>query len=137
MRKNDKSAILQNIANNYKYNKKYHRKKISSMSSSASTSTMLQQEQNQQQQHQQRQRPHRRDCRVSHWSEWSECNKTCGIGEMHRYRRIIKHPKRGGRSCPPLKESKWCGTGNGCPKDDDGGGDTGDKEDQPENYINW
>lgn len=94
---------------------------------------MLQQEHNQQQQ---RQRPHRRDCRVSHWSEWSECNKTCGIGEMHRYRRIIKHPKRGGRSCPPLKESKWCGTGKGCPMDDT---DTGlsKEEQQPENYINW
>lgn len=106
-----------------------------SSSASTSTSTMLQQEQYQQQQ---RQRPHRRDCRVSHWSEWSECNKTCGIGEMHRYRRIIKHPKRGGRSCPPLKESKWCGTGNGCPTDNNGDiGDTGDKEEQPENYINW
>uniref|UniRef100_A0A1A9WSF8 Spondin domain-containing protein n=1 Tax=Glossina brevipalpis TaxID=37001 RepID=A0A1A9WSF8_9MUSC len=49
-----------------------------------------------------------RDCRVSHWSEWSICSKTCGVGEMHRYRKIIKHGKRGGRPCPPLKQSKWC-----------------------------
>lgn len=104
--------------------------------SSSSSSTVLQQEQQDQQR---RQRPHRRDCRVSHWSEWSDCNKTCGIGEMHRYRRIIKHPKRGGRSCPPLKESKWCGTGMGCPVNENNNGDTESKEQlqQQENYINW
>lgn len=54
------------------------------------------------------------DCRVGHWSSWSTCSKTCGIGEMHRYRKILKHGKRGGRACPPLHESKWCGAEKGC-----------------------
>ncbi|KAJ6645856.1 Spondin-2 [Pseudolycoriella hygida] len=50
----------------------------------------------------------KRDCRVGDWSEWSPCDKTCGIGKMQRYRKIIRHSKNGGRSCPPLKEAKWC-----------------------------
>ncbi|XP_016947442.1 spondin-1 [Drosophila biarmipes] len=56
----------------------------------------------------------RRDCRVSHWSEWTACSKTCGVGEMHRYRKVIKHGKRGGRQCPALQQSKWCGTERNC-----------------------
>ncbi|KAI8038633.1 hypothetical protein M5D96_008541 [Drosophila gunungcola] len=56
----------------------------------------------------------RRDCRVSHWSEWTACSKSCGIGEMHRYRKVIKHGKRGGRPCPALQQSKWCGTERNC-----------------------
>ncbi|XP_020817387.1 INO80 complex subunit D [Drosophila serrata] len=56
----------------------------------------------------------RRDCRVSHWSEWTTCSKSCGIGEMHRYRKVIKHGKRGGRPCPALQQSKWCGTERNC-----------------------
>ncbi|XP_016979734.1 uncharacterized protein LOC108045064 [Drosophila rhopaloa] len=56
----------------------------------------------------------RRDCRVSHWSEWTACSKSCGIGEMHRYRKVIKHGKRGGRPCPALQQSKWCGSERNC-----------------------
>lgn len=56
----------------------------------------------------------RRDCRVSHWSEWTACSKSCGVGEMHRYRKVIKHGKRGGRQCPALQQSKWCGTERNC-----------------------
>ncbi|XP_030385392.1 uncharacterized protein LOC115632398 [Scaptodrosophila lebanonensis] len=56
----------------------------------------------------------RRDCRVSHWSEWTACSKSCGIGEMYRYRKVIKHGKRGGRPCPALQESKWCGSERAC-----------------------
>lgn len=58
-----------------------------------------------------------RNCRVSQWSEWTTCSKLCGVGEMHRYRRVLRHGKRGGRPCPPLKQSKWCSTvskGDGC-----------------------
>ncbi|XP_017039181.1 uncharacterized protein LOC108086694 [Drosophila ficusphila] len=56
----------------------------------------------------------RRDCRVSHWSEWTACSKSCGIGEMHRNRKVIKHGKRGGRPCPALQQSKWCGSERNC-----------------------
>lgn len=84
--KNDKAAILDNISQSYATKKK-HRKRLS--------------------------RPPR-DCRIGHWSEWSACSKVCGIGEMQRTRKVIKHAKRGGRPCPPLQESKWCGSARDC-----------------------
>lgn len=52
-----------------------------------------------------------RDCKVSEWSPWAPCSKSCGIGEAVRIRAVLKHPKRGGKPCPPeLKEVKWCGS---------------------------
>ncbi|CAL4072208.1 unnamed protein product [Meganyctiphanes norvegica] len=62
-----------------------------------------------------------RDCRVSEWSEWSSCSKTCGIGERKRTRTILKHARRGGKSCPVLDETTWCGSARACPR----------------NYFNW
>ncbi|XP_046658872.1 spondin-2 isoform X1 [Homalodisca vitripennis] len=53
-----------------------------------------------------------RDCRVGEWGEWGACSKTCGVGEMARRREVVKHARRGGKLCPPLLETKWCGTGN-------------------------
>ncbi|XP_050543601.1 spondin-1 isoform X2 [Daktulosphaira vitifoliae] len=58
-----------------------------------------------------------RDCRVSDWSEWSGCSVSCGIGEMQRRRQIIKHPRGAGKQCPPLQETKWCGSAKDCPQD--------------------
>ncbi|XP_018565366.1 spondin-2 [Anoplophora glabripennis] len=58
-----------------------------------------------------------RDCRVTEWSEWSECSKSCGIGEMQRRREVLKHARRGGRLCPPLVETKWCGSARSCNKE--------------------
>ncbi|KAG5890356.1 hypothetical protein JTB14_015759 [Gonioctena quinquepunctata] len=96
----DKDAIMNSIADSYlshkeKKHKKYHKtrkaypKKI---------------------------RPPR-DCRVSTWSEWSTCSKSCGIGEMQRRREVLKHARRGGRLCPPLVETKWCGSARSCNKE--------------------
>ncbi|KAK8741130.1 hypothetical protein OTU49_002509, partial [Cherax quadricarinatus] len=62
-----------------------------------------------------------RDCRVSEWSEWSPCSKTCGIGEQTRTRTILKHARRGGKVCPVLDETTWCGSARACPR----------------NYFNW
>ncbi|XP_022909736.1 spondin-1 [Onthophagus taurus] len=55
-----------------------------------------------------------RDCRVGEWGPWSACSKSCGIGEMQRRREVIKHARRGGRLCPPLLETKWCGSARSC-----------------------
>ncbi|KAJ9580796.1 hypothetical protein L9F63_024026, partial [Diploptera punctata] len=55
-----------------------------------------------------------RDCRVSDWSPWGPCSKSCGIGEMTRRREVMKHARRGGKVCPPLVETKWCGSARAC-----------------------
>ncbi|KAL7645331.1 UNVERIFIED_CONTAM: hypothetical protein RMT77_003717 [Armadillidium vulgare] len=58
-----------------------------------------------------------RDCRVSEWGEWSPCSKTCGIGEQTRTREILKHARRGGKPCPVLEETTWCGSARACHRD--------------------
>ncbi|XP_042888720.1 uncharacterized protein LOC122264087 [Penaeus japonicus] len=58
-----------------------------------------------------------RDCRVTEWSAWSPCSKTCGIGEQTRTRTILKHARRGGKTCPVLEETTWCGSAGACPRD--------------------
>ncbi|XP_050324167.1 spondin-1 [Bactrocera neohumeralis] len=111
--KNDKNAIMQNIASSYQRTE-------ASTNSSATAANWLGPLPKRRRT---KSRTKSRDCRVSHWSEWSACSKTCGIGEMHRYRKVIRHGKRGGRPCPALQESKWCGTEKGCHS--------------PATYFNW
>lgn len=94
--KNDKNAIMQNIAWSYQ--------ELGGNVGGATTKKPRPL----------RAKKRQRDCRVSHWSKWSACSKTCGIGDMHRYRKVIRHGKRGGRPCPALQESKWCGSEKGC-----------------------
>ncbi|XP_011179363.1 spondin-1 [Zeugodacus cucurbitae] len=113
--KNDKNAIMQNIANSYQ------RGAEASTNTSATATNWL--GPLPPKRRRTKSRTKSRDCRVSHWSEWSACSKTCGIGEMHRYRKVIRHGKRGGRPCPALQESKWCGTEKGCHS--------------PATYFNW
>ncbi|GAB0097155.1 spondin-2 [Sergentomyia squamirostris] len=96
--KNDKTALLSNIVDSY---------------ATARPLFVRNSRKNRQ-----RLRP-RRDCRVGHWSDWSACSKSCGIGEMHRRRRVLKPSRRGGRPCPPLQESKWCGSAHNCTSPDD------------------
>ncbi|XP_056642503.1 spondin-2 [Diorhabda sublineata] len=95
----NKNAIMHSIADSYmahteKKHKKYHKVKKS---------------------YPKKFRPPR-DCRVSDWSAWSACSKSCGIGEMQRRREVTKHARRGGRLCPPLVETKWCGSARSCNK---------------------
>ena len=49
-------------------------------------------------------------CRVSEWSEWSNCSASCDQGMSNRTRTIIRHPKHGGNACPVLVETKTCHT---------------------------
>lgn len=98
----DKDAILNSIVDSYRThtNKEHHRKKYRSGKPRKNVRKI---------------RPPR-DCRVTDWSPWSTCSKSCGIGEMQRRREVLKHARRGGRVCPPLVETKWCGSARACSK---------------------
>uniref|UniRef100_A0A3Q3IQ33 Spondin-1 n=1 Tax=Monopterus albus TaxID=43700 RepID=A0A3Q3IQ33_MONAL len=48
------------------------------------------------------------DCMVSEWSEWSECNKSCGNGHTIRTRMVKLEPQFGGRACPKTIDRKKC-----------------------------
>lgn len=49
------------------------------------------------------------DCVQSDWTPWSMCSVTCGGGEHLRTRKILRHPKYGGKSCDgALAELKEC-----------------------------
>lgn len=56
----------------------------------------------------------KQDCKVGEWGEWGDCSKTCDIGETTRVRQVINAARHGGRSCPPLTEFRWCGSGTNC-----------------------
>lgn len=98
----DKDAILNSIVDSYRShtNKEHHRKKYRPGKPRKNVRKI---------------RPPR-DCRVSEWSPWSSCSKSCGIGEMQRRREVMKHARRGGKLCPPLVETKWCGSARACNK---------------------
>ncbi|CAJ1355839.1 unnamed protein product [Effrenium voratum] len=52
---------------------------------------------------------HVRDCRLSHWSEWGECSKSCGGGQMEMSREVLEHALHGGAACTgPTKLTKSC-----------------------------
>ncbi|GCB75761.1 hypothetical protein scyTo_0017385 [Scyliorhinus torazame] len=48
------------------------------------------------------------DCMVSEWSEWSECNKSCGKGHVIRTRMVKLEPQFGGAPCPETVQRKKC-----------------------------
>eukprot|EP00438_Fugacium_kawagutii_P018141 Skav231604 [mRNA] locus=scaffold232:449631:450155:+ [translate_table: standard] len=50
---------------------------------------------------------------VSDWTEWDECDQTCGAAQARRERAIIRFPKHGGELCPTdLKQMKACSVPN-------------------------
>jgi hypothetical protein len=49
-----------------------------------------------------------RNCRVSQWSVWGSCDKTCAEGLAHRTRSVIVPQHCGGTSCPALSASDTC-----------------------------
>ena len=55
------------------------------------------------------------DCVVSEWVEWSDCDRSCGTGQLKRQRQIIHFPRNGGELCPSeLIQTTGCNLGY-CP----------------------
>lgn len=52
------------------------------------------------------------DCEVAGWAAWSTCTQSCGGGEQHRLRRIIKVFAFGGTRCPALEQKRECNPHN-------------------------
>ncbi|XP_006824202.1 thrombospondin type-1 domain-containing protein 7A-like [Saccoglossus kowalevskii] len=48
------------------------------------------------------------ECIVSHYSDWSECTRTCGNGTQIRTRHVLVPSMYGGKECPRLAEIKPC-----------------------------
>lgn len=48
------------------------------------------------------------DCKLSDWSEWSECDKECEGGQKKRTRTILEEPRNGGKKCEALEEIERC-----------------------------
>uniref|UniRef100_A0A672GF67 Spondin-1 n=1 Tax=Salarias fasciatus TaxID=181472 RepID=A0A672GF67_SALFA len=48
------------------------------------------------------------DCMVSEWSDWSQCNKSCGKGHTVRTRMVKLEPQFGGDVCPETIQRKKC-----------------------------
>uniref|UniRef100_A0AAX7SPP6 Spondin-1 n=1 Tax=Astatotilapia calliptera TaxID=8154 RepID=A0AAX7SPP6_ASTCA len=48
------------------------------------------------------------DCVMTEWSEWSECNKSCGKGHTIRTRMVMLEPQFGGDPCPEAIQRKKC-----------------------------
>ncbi|KAL2310000.1 hypothetical protein Nmel_006237 [Mimus melanotis] len=48
------------------------------------------------------------DCELTEWSQWSECNTSCGKGHMIRTRMIKIEPQFGGAACPETVQRAKC-----------------------------
>lgn len=57
------------------------------------------------------------DCKLSAWSGWSRCDRTCGKGVQSRSRVIVQHPSPGRPPCEPLEQKRGC-MGTSCSRKD-------------------
>ena len=56
------------------------------------------------------------DCQVSGFGDWSTCPRSCGGARQVRTRNSLRDAAHGGQACPPLVETRSCGTA-ACPVD--------------------
>jgi len=49
-----------------------------------------------------------RDCVMSSWEPWSECNARCGAGFAERRRHIRSYPEYGGKECGARRQTRGC-----------------------------
>ena len=56
------------------------------------------------------------DCTVGGFGPYGTCSKTCGGGIQRRTRIVGRQAAYGGKPCPPLTDSRVCGTQE-CPVD--------------------
>ena len=56
------------------------------------------------------------DCKVTQWTPFSTCTKTCGAGLKMRSRVVVTSPRAGGEACPSLQETVHCKV-HACPLD--------------------
>jgi hypothetical protein len=47
-------------------------------------------------------------CKLSQWSDWTECDKACGKGMTKRTRVVTRAPKNGGKACGARIAQKSC-----------------------------
>ena len=50
------------------------------------------------------------DCKLSGWTSWSSCTKTCSGGIQMRNRSVLRLEQFGGEPCPKLEETNECNT---------------------------
>lgn len=48
------------------------------------------------------------DCKMTEWTRWGHCSKTCGYGRQARARSIITPATFGGKACGDRKQSRPC-----------------------------
>lgn len=48
------------------------------------------------------------DCKLSEWSEWSSCDRSCGKGVQSRTRVVVQHPSPGRPPCEALEQKRGC-----------------------------
>jgi len=57
------------------------------------------------------------DCTWSHWSTWSFCSATCGVGTRTRLRNRTQYEEHGGGSCYGTQDDEAVCTAGECPQD--------------------
>lgn len=60
------------------------------------------------------------DCAVSDWTEWSDCDPDCGVGQRSRRRVVLQEAEGSGAPCPPedeMRQEEECNNGPCAPTD--------------------